>query len=176
MNSAVSALPASPAASSTRALPQGVRIRPAEAGDIDQLVSLRMELFADLISMNKVGPDAAIEEVTKTYFSEPFGGNDCYTWVAELDKRVIATGSLALFRRPPYPGNLQGIEACVLNMNTRVAFRGKGLARAILHEIMKFSKERNYPKVWLHASDEGRALYVSEGFKTSGKYMEWEPR
>ena len=176
MNSAVSGLPAPQAGTSVRALPEGVRIRPAEAVDIDQLVKLRMELFTDLVSMNKAGPDAAISEVTQTYFSEPFGGNDCYTWVAELDQRIIATGSLALFRRPPYPGNLQGIEAYVLNMNTLEAFRGKGLGRAILHEIMRFSGERQYTKVWLHASEDGRALYASEGFETSDKYMEWEPR
>ncbi|WP_375475066.1 hypothetical protein [uncultured Nostoc sp.] len=36
-------------------------------------------------------------------------------WVAEVDSQIVATSGLVFFQRPPYNGNLSGLEAYIMN-------------------------------------------------------------
>jgi GNAT superfamily N-acetyltransferase len=93
----------------------------------------------------------------------------------EGGKQIVAAGTLALFVRPPYPGNLAGVEGYLLNMYTLPEWRQQGLATALLDAITAYAKARELGKVWLHASDEGRPLYERIGFVTNPDYLEWRP-
>ena len=52
------------------------------------------------------------------------------SWVVEEEGEVVACATLALFVRPPYPGNLAGREGYLLNIYTRPAWRRRGMANA----------------------------------------------
>ncbi|WP_047244313.1 GNAT family N-acetyltransferase [Chromobacterium subtsugae] len=148
-------------------------IRQALPSDLETIVLLRMRLFDDAAALNGVGPDETIRAATIAYFRQALQGGDCVTWVSEEAGQVVAIGSLAVFARPPYPGNAAGRDAYLLNMYTLPDHRGQGHARAIVRSALALAQRRGYGKVWLHATEAGRPLYRQEGFLASADYMEW---
>ena len=80
-----------------------------------------------------------------------------------------------MFVRPPYPGNLAGREAYLLNMYTLPDYRKQGIASALLDAMEAEAIARRFGKVWLHASEAGRPLYERIGFVANPAYMEWQP-
>jgi GNAT superfamily N-acetyltransferase len=149
-----------------------MKIRIATSEDIPQLVKLRMNLFAESDAPGHAEDGEELVHVTTEFFKRSLGTDACKTWVAEIDGEIAAAGTLAVFVRPPYPGNLAGLEAYLLNMFTLPEHRKKGLARTMLDAIMTHAREQGYGKVWLHATDAGRPLYESIGFAPTPTYME----
>ncbi|MNT76197.1 Acetyltransferase (GNAT) family protein [compost metagenome] len=103
------------------------------------------------------------------------GEGSARSWVVEAEGALVACGTLALFVRPPYPGNLSGREGYVLNIVTLPAWRRRGMAGALLDAMLVYAREQQLGKLWLHASDEGRALYERRGFVANPAYLEWSP-
>ncbi|MCH8623000.1 GNAT family N-acetyltransferase [Undibacterium sp. TS12] len=150
-------------------------IRLAQASELDALVQMRMRLFGDLVDFNQgKGANEQLLAATRDYYARAFDNHECKTWVAEADGKIVATGSLVVFVRPPYPGNTSGKDAYLLNMYTMAEYRKQGLARKILQQAMQYAREQGYGKVWLQATDDGQPLYASAGFASTSDYMEWE--
>lgn len=150
-------------------------VRQARAEDIPALVELRMELFCELGELADPQADPVLWQATCAYFRAAEAEGDARSWVMEADGELVACGTLALFVRPPYPGNLSGREAYLLNMYTLPAWRKRGMASALLGAMAAHAREQQLGKLWLHASDEGRPLYERMGFVTNPSYLEWQP-
>ncbi len=149
-------------------------VRIATPQDIPQLVELRMRLFAEVGGTQHPGADPELRAATTEYFAQ--ASQTTKSWIAIAEEgSVVACGTLAEFHRPPYPGNLAGTEAYLLNMYTLPAFRRKGMADEIVRQILAFAQAQGYGKVWLHASEDGRALYERHGFAPNPTAMEWVP-
>lgn len=97
-------------------------IRQATQADIPALVSLRMGLFCEVGELSDPLADLDLWQATRAYFSTAQADGSARSWVAEVGGEVVASGTLALFVRPPYPGNLSGWEAYLLNMYTLPAY------------------------------------------------------
>jgi GNAT superfamily N-acetyltransferase len=153
-----------------------MRVREAVEADIPQLVDLRLRMFAEVAPGIGATLTPRDREVTDRFFRDALGDGSSKTWVAEAPGgQIVATGTLTEFRRPPYPGNLQGLEAYVLNMYTLPDFRRQGLSARIMEQLMGHARERGYAKLWLHASDDGRTLYERFGFAPNPRALEWHP-
>ena len=63
----------------------------------------------------------------------------------------------------------------VVNVYTEPAWRGRGIARALMRQIMDWAVARGCERVVLHASEAARPLYRSLGF-TATNEMRWAPR
>lgn len=152
-----------------------MRVRVAESADIPALVALRMGLFCELGEFAQADDDPALWQATHGYFVQAQEDGGARSWVVELDDALVACGTLALFVRPPYPGNPSGREGYVLNIYTLPAWRRRGMAGALLDAMQAYAREQRLGKLWLHASDEGRALYERRGFVANPAYLEWSP-
>ncbi len=148
-------------------------VRLATPADLDAMVELRQQLFACFPEALGIIDEALMRQTSLAYFSRAFAHGDCQTWVAEADGQIVSQGSLALFQRPPFPGNLSGREAYLLNMYTLPDYRRRGYSKAILQQAMAYAREQGLGRIWLHASDDGQPLYQAAGFLPSEKYMEW---
>jgi len=62
-----------------------------------------------------------------------------------------------------------------VNVYTEPQWRGKGIARALMRELMRWASEQGTDRVVLHASDAGRPLYESLGFHSTNE-MRWFSR
>lgn len=115
---------------------------------------------------------AATEAANARYFQEHLDSPLSRSWVVELDGKVVAVGTLAFFTRPPYPGNLEGKEAYLLNMYTRPSHRKSGAASTILKAALNHAQLHGHKKVWLHATEAGKSLYTRIGFTQTQTYMQ----
>ncbi|WCH21713.1 GNAT family N-acetyltransferase [Aeromonas salmonicida] len=150
-------------------------IRQADMADIPALVSLRMGLFCEVGELADPLADLDLWQATSAYFSAGQADGSARSWVAEVEGEVVASGTLALFVRPPYPGNLSGREAYLLNMYTLPAYRKQGMASALLDAMVAHASAEQLGTVWLHASEQGRPLYERMGFVANPACLEWQP-
>jgi GNAT superfamily N-acetyltransferase len=70
--------------------------------------------------------------------------------------------------RPKIPGETLPY---ILSMYTDSQWRGRGVASGIVRRLVATCRERGYPSVVLHASEQGRSLYGRLGFERT-----WEER
>ena len=134
-------------------------IRQANLNDLDELVQLRLDLMREVGSL-KVGVDeAALTRATRKYFVDKLPKGEFLAWVAEVDGRLVGISGLILFERPPTADNLSGQEGYVLNMYTVPEWRGKGIATALLTEIINFAKTTGARRLRLHATPDGKPVY-----------------
>jgi GNAT superfamily N-acetyltransferase len=67
-------------------------------------------------------------------------------------------------------------EGIVLNAYTEPTHRRRGLARALMSELLRWTRDHDVRRVVLHASDAGRALYEELGFTPSNEMRFMGPR
>ncbi|HEX8825836.1 MAG TPA: GNAT family N-acetyltransferase [Archangium sp.] len=150
-------------------------IRKAGVEDVDEMVRLRLALLRTTRGVERLEDEETLVPVTQRYFAQAIPSGRFHAWVGVAEGRVVACSGLLPFERPPMPGTLASLEAYILNMYTEPGWRGRGIARALFTELMRFARELGAGRVLLHATDEGRPLYESVGFKPNPTAMEWMP-
>ncbi|HUI02161.1 MAG TPA: GNAT family N-acetyltransferase [Acidimicrobiales bacterium] len=80
------------------------------------------------------------------------------------DGRLVACGAGTIVTRLPNPSHADARVGYVQWMSTDVAFRRRGLGRAVLEALLAWYEEAGVDNVELHASPAGVALYRSAGF------------
>ncbi len=60
----------------------------------------------------------------------------------------------------------------VKNIYTVPSWRGKGVAMALLREIISYVKKTDARRIWLHATEDGKRLYEKVGFVSTTDEME----
>ena len=140
------------------------RIRQATPDDIEVMPDLRVAFFEDIGDITDEKQAAAFREATYRYLNEALPQGKFLAWVAEEDGQIVGTSGLIFFEQAPTPPNLIGTEGYVLNMYTLPQWRGRGIARTLLEEIIRYVKNTGIPQLWLYATDEGRPLYEKLGF------------
>ena len=131
-----------------------------------------MRLFSEFLETIPKSEFESIERANRLFFEEHLDSSLARTWVAEIDRKIVAAGTLAFYVRPPHPGNLAGKEAYLLNMYTLPEYRRRGLASGILTAATSYAQSQQIKRVWLHASEAGRPIYEAAGFQPSTDYME----
>jgi GNAT superfamily N-acetyltransferase len=151
------------------------RVRRATPEDLESLVRLRMALFAELDLEQTAKDGAPLVAATRIYLGDALTTGRFHAWLAETDAReAVACSGLVFLERPPAPGALDAREGYVLNMYTAPAWRGKGIARALMETLMAHARELHLHKLFLHASDDGRPLYERLGFRPNPTALECE--
>lgn len=64
------------------------------------------------------------------------------------------------------------LEAYILNIYTVPKWRGKGVATALVNEMVAFVRTTDIRRVWLHASRFGKHIYARTGFTVTTSEME----
>lgn len=147
----------------------GIRIREATLDDLAHIVHHRARMFAD---MGVYGPEqfAELAPVSEQYFRAAIADGTYRGWLAETeDGRVIAGGGIVIAFWPGYPHSSRPRRAWILNMYTEPEVRRRGIARRLMQTMLDWCRAEGFPSVSLHASNEGRFLYESLGFKATNE-------
>ncbi|MEH1905639.1 GNAT family N-acetyltransferase [Nostoc sp.] len=147
-------------------------LRQANLQDLEALIQLRLELLREAGDIKSDSDTANLAEATRKYLGEKMPPGEFLAWVAEVDSQIVATSGLVFFQRPPYNGNLSGLEAYVMNVYTVPMWRGQGIATALLKEIISFVRATEAKRLWLHATEDGKRIYDQLGFVSTSKEME----
>ncbi len=141
-------------------------IRRATADDIDVLTDLRQQFLEEIGYASDAVPHAV-----RCYLREALPSGDFVTFVAVSEGRIVATGSVLIFHKPPHARNLSGKEGFVLNMFTLPQWRGRGIATGLMQRIVAFVLEMGAKCIRLHTSDDGLGIYTELGFRPDNSEM-----
>jgi GNAT superfamily N-acetyltransferase len=146
-------------------------IRPATRADLAAVLEHRLGMLAAVFpnpsqEEQAVPGSGDIRESNRHWLEEHLGRDFC-AWLAEADGEVVASAAILWFDHPPSPVNPGGREAYILNVYTAPEARRRGMARTLMERLVEEARAAGVKRVWLRASDEGRPLYESMGFRPS---------
>jgi GNAT superfamily N-acetyltransferase len=98
------------------------------------------------------------------YFARALADDTYVGWIAEEDGRPVGSGALLVHAAVPRPFIDSEREGRVQSVFVEPQARRRGIARALMAEIMAYARALPLIRVTLHPSDDGRALYTSLGF------------
>ena len=141
--------------------------RKAETGDIETIVTFRKQQLID----EGQTPESNIDSHLAEYFEKCLTEGSLIQYVAVENGTIVATGGMHFFAYPPSFTNPTGKMAYIANVYTMPEHRGKGIATAIMHLLMKEARLRGYSRIRLYASEHGRPIYEKLGFKDTPGFM-----
>ena len=99
-----------------------------------------------------------------------------FGWILQDGQHAVASAGLLILDWPPHPLDPTGQQrAYILNVFVAPDYRRRGLARQLVEHCMGEARRRNIRVVALHASEAGRPLYESFGFRSTSEMLYTEP-
>lgn len=138
--------------------------------EIDILIKLRKAQLIDEGQSKKQNIDGELH----VFFASSMGSESLVEWIAEEEGEAIASAAVLFVSFPPsfnFPTNLKGY---VTNMYTLPAFRGRGIATALLGKLVEEARSRGANHLWLGASEMGRPVYEKFGFQAADELMQMD--
>jgi GNAT superfamily N-acetyltransferase len=135
-----------------------LNVRPFVPQDMTEVIELLQEI-------SSFRPAAESISEIGSRFVENKGAYAC---VVELSGTVVAFGSLFIFCRVR-----GGCSAIIEDMVVAEAFRGKGLGRLILDDLLAYAQAKGCFKVTLETSERGRDFYMKAGFELGGQIVRY---
>lgn len=140
-----------------------IDIRPATIEEIPTIAYHRRRMFAEM----GVGDEAGHEKMTIAFAAwaqRTMQAGEFFTWFACDGDTVVGGAGLLLLDWPPAPDGDVGRRGYVYNVFVEPGYRRQGIARRLMDAALDFARQQGIRRVRLHASEAGRALYVSMGF------------
>ncbi len=105
-------------------------------------------------------------EASVPWLDRHLTSGDYIGWLVQSGDEVVAGAGVNLQERVPVPGCYRvGLWAHIANFYTAPQHRRRGLARLLMTTILEWTRLHEVDHVTLVASDEGRPLYESLGFR-----------
>lgn len=146
-----------------------ITIREARSSDLAAIVHHRRAMFEDMGYRDVAALDA-MEASSRTFFAQSLAEGWYRGWLAQNEAgEVVAGGGILILPWPSNPRDAQILRPMIVNIYTESAYRRRGLARRLMTAMLDWLRQEGYGTVSLHASDLGRPLYESLGFKATNE-------
>lgn len=143
----------------------GYTMRAATIDDLSVVLHHRRRMFEDMGYADHAALDRMVAS-SATLLRVGLADGTYRGWLVERPgDGVVAGGGVISLEFQPHPQNPGTRRSWIVNMFTEPDHRRHGLARWIVETIVGWCREEGLPAVYLHASDDGRALYGSLGFE-----------
>jgi GNAT superfamily N-acetyltransferase len=144
-----------------------LRFRVSHAGpdDLDLLVSHRQMMWEDIHPELRARIRRS-ETLTRNWIERRLADGRLIGFIARTPDGKVA-GSCCVWTREeqPRPTNPRQEVPYLMSVYTEKPYRRQGVARSVVKKALKWCRDNRYERVVLHASEEGRSLYESLGFK-----------
>jgi GNAT superfamily N-acetyltransferase len=150
-----------------------ITYREATLADVPELARLRIEFLKEVQNpeTHLISPEG-LDEILQDYFRTHLVSGEVVIWVAEVNGEIVSTSGLCFSKIIPGFSLLDGRVAYIMNIYTIPEWRKKGIGKQVFHYILEAAKKRNYKRVLLHATEDGRPIYEKFGFKATNDEME----
>jgi len=145
-----------------------MKLRPADVSDLAAIMRHRRCMFREMGFRDEAALDA-MEATSAPFIKTGLETGSYRGWLVESAAGVVAGGGVVIAGYPSAPHDPRPRRAWILNMYTEPEHRGRGLAKAIMEAMVQWCREQGFAWVSLHASDAGRHLYESLGFKPTNE-------
>lgn len=145
-----------------------IEYRIATARDIDLMMSSRLEM---LHVVNDLSGDYEFSDELIDYSREYFLNGDQTTVLALDGQAVIGCASMSYMTIMPTFSHPTGKRAHLMNVYTNSNYRRQGIARRMVTMLIDDAWGKGATEISLDATESGRPLYESLGFKDSKECM-----
>ena len=136
--------------------------------DIELMMNSRLEM---LKVVNDLPADFVYSDEIVTENRDYFINGDQTTVLAIDDQIVVGCASISYMRIMPTFSHPTGKRAHLMNVYTNSSYRRKGIARKMCEILIKDAWNKGVTEISLDATESGRPLYKSLGFKNSTECM-----
>jgi GNAT superfamily N-acetyltransferase len=151
------------------------QIRRATVQDADVIAWHRARMFQDMGNVSGDGFEI-LRAKARLRLKEWLKSGDYIGWLATpTDKPDTIVGGAGIQLQPILPRPLdvstigEGRQGTIVNVFAEPQWRRRGIAGLLIKEIIIWSKNQQIDRLTLHASDEGRSIYVKLGFVPSNE-------
>lgn len=142
--------------------------RRATADDLDDLMRLRVLMFRAMGTSPAALADPTWQGSARAWFTTKLTDERTLVLVVEEAGEVLAGGLAEVLPAIPAPTLPHGRLGFVSNVATLPHARGRGFARAVMTELVRWLEEdAGADRVDLAATSEGAVIYRSMGFAES---------
>ena len=142
--------------------------RVTDANDIDMLMDVRLSM---LRIVNDLPADYIFDDELVVSSRRYFLEGDQTTVVAVNDGRCVACASMSYIEIMPTFSHSSGKRAHLMNVYTEEHSRRRGLAKHLVNMLIGDARAHGATEISLDATESGRPLYESVGFKASEECM-----
>mgnify|MGYP000238388697 FL=1 len=142
--------------------------RVTDANDIDMLMDVRLSM---LRIVNDLPADYIFDDELVVSSRRYFLEGDQTTVVAVDDGRCVACASMSYIEIMPTFSHPSGKRAHLMNVYTEKDYRRRGIARQLVNMLIGDARAHGATEISLDATESGRPLYESMGFKASEECM-----
>lgn len=142
--------------------------RVTDANDIDMLMDVRLSM---LRIVNDLPVDYIFDDELVVSSRRYFLEGDQTTVVAVDDGRCVACASMSYIEIMPTFSHPSGKRAHLMNVYTEKDYRRRGIARQLVNMLIGDARAHGATEISLDATESGRPLYESVGFKASEECM-----
>jgi GNAT superfamily N-acetyltransferase len=147
----------------------GYTIRPATIEDEQLLMRHRRLMWWDMGRRDEAALDLMDKAATE-YFSKALADGSYRGFLAiDPSAAVVGGGGIVISEWPGIFGQVRAERAMILNVYVEPEHRRRGVARLLMETMIAWCRANGFANVALHASDEGRPLYESLGFKPTNE-------
>jgi GNAT superfamily N-acetyltransferase len=148
-----------------------IEFKKAGIDDVAELIHMRVEFLNEVqTSESRTGQDELYYSL-KEYFIENMNADRFLAWVATDNGVIVGTSGAYFYTLPPSYKKKNGKVAYIMNMYTKPAYRGRGIAPTLFGKLIEASKEHGCSKISLHATEMGKPVYLKFGFTVSNNEM-----
>jgi ribosomal protein S18 acetylase RimI-like enzyme len=144
-------------------------IRHVAEADVALICKHRIAMFR---AMGQEADEALTESVNNfaSWVVPRLADGRYHGWIAFDGDRAAGSAGLLILEWPPVPHDPSGeYRGYILNVYVEPEYRRRGVARELVGHCLAEASRRGIRVVTLHASEDGRALYESLGFKPANE-------
>ena len=146
-----------------------ITIRRATPRDCDVILHHRRSMFEEMKEGTADELDQTVA-VARPWLMTALANGSYHGWLAENRQgEIVAGAGVVILSWPATPKNPENRRALIVNVYTEPEFRGQGLARQLMLTTLDWLKEQGFRMAALHASDAGKHLYETLGFRATNE-------
>ncbi len=110
------------------------------------------------------------KKITRTWIRKRLSEKRLVGFIARTSGGTVAgSGCIWVREEQPRPTSPRLVVPYLMSMYTERRYRRKGVARLVVKSAVKWCTDRKYDRIILHASAEGRPLYLGLGFEPTNE-------
>jgi len=137
--------------------------------DVDVLAEHRKKMWLDIHPEYEKEVRATEKQTNRWIGRQLAKGSLIGLVVRTAGGEAVGSGCIWLREEQPRPTSMRLVVPYLMSMYTEKRFRRQGVATLIVKGSLKWCREKNYERVILHASKEGRTVYEGLGFELSNE-------
>jgi len=143
------------------------RLTAATLDDAPQMALHRAKMFHDmgLLSEEEI---PLLHTAAEPWFASVIADGTYVAWLLHHNNDIIGGGGMHLRPHGPMPGSFAaGLAGHIANVYIEPTHRRKGLAEALMKDMIDWARQHDIKELTLTASEHGQSLYQRLGFLPS---------